>query len=179
MKVTAIYSSPRKNGNSSAMVDTFISNLSNCNAEKFYLSDLNIAPCKSCYGCRNNESKTCVVKDDMESISKAIDSSDIVVMGSPLYWWSISAQLKTVVDRLYQYIGTGRLDNKTLVLLVAGFSDVPNEGYDFIDNMFKEICSYVNMKYIRYFVSADDERKFIENQKEVNVVINLSKDIAL
>lgn len=156
MKVTAISSSPRKNGNSAAMVEAFTEALAADQTERFDLTDLAIGECRACGACAK-ECK-CVIGDDMQQIYRSMEDSDVIVFGSPLYWWNISANLKTLIDRLYMYIGKGVLDHKKLVVLVSGFSDVPDAGYDLIDSMFKQVAPYLHMEYTGLFVSADDSR---------------------
>jgi multimeric flavodoxin WrbA len=68
----------------------------------WYLSDLNIKPCCSCYGCKNGD-KGCVVSDDMQILYSAILNSEVLVFGSPVYIGQMSAQAKIFTDRLYAF----------------------------------------------------------------------------
>ena len=177
MDITAIYASPRKTGNSSTMVNKFLERFQNNNIKKFYLTDMQISGCKSCYSCKNNEVNECVLTDDMKEIYNSIEKSEIIVVGSPLYWWNISSYLKSVIDRLYPYVGTNKLDGKLLVLMISGYSSIPNSGYDLIDNMFKEICAYLNLRYCIYVASADDERLVSKNKDVLNEIHCMSLEL--
>ena len=102
-KMIILNGSPRKNGNTSALTDSFRKG-----AEKngntvveFFLGDMNINGCRGCFGGGKNCESPCVQKDDMEKIYPAYKEADIVVLASPLYYWSISGQLKTAFDRLF------------------------------------------------------------------------------
>ncbi len=102
-KMIVLNGSPRKNGNTSALTASFRKG-----AEKngntvveFFLGDMNINGCRGCFGGGKNCESPCVQKDDMEKIYPAYKEADIVVLASPLYYWSISGQLKTAFDRLF------------------------------------------------------------------------------
>lgn len=99
MKVLAICASPRKGGNSDVLCDRFLKGaLENGNTvEKINLSEQKILPCVACYGCRTSE--RCVQRDDMEKILKALLLADAVVLATPVYFYSMAAQMKLMIDR--------------------------------------------------------------------------------
>ena len=99
-KVLVISSSPRKNGNSDTLCDQFIRGATDAGhiAEKVFLSDKKIGYCIACCTCIT-ESK-CSQNDDMgEIIGKLIDC-DVLVLATPVYFYCMSAQLKTFIDRI-------------------------------------------------------------------------------
>ncbi len=98
-KVLVLAGSPRKGGNSDLLCDEFIRGAreSGCIAEKIYMQDLKISPCRACYGCRGTGS--CVQKDNMaELLDKMIDA-DVIVLATPVYFYSMDGQMKTMIDR--------------------------------------------------------------------------------
>lgn len=99
-KVLILSGSPRKGGNSDILCDEFAKGaLKNGNeVEKIFVSEKKIAPCKGCYFCRNHGGR-CAFNDDMGEILQKIIDCDTLVLSSPVYFYSISAQLKTVIDR--------------------------------------------------------------------------------
>ena len=99
MKVLIISSSPRKDGNSEVLCDRFAKGASEAGhkVEILTLRDKRIAPCKACYACM--ESHTCAIKDDMEAIFPKLVEADTVVLASPVYFYSVSAQMKAMIDR--------------------------------------------------------------------------------
>jgi len=177
MNITAIYSSPRKTGNSSTMVNKFLEKFQNDDIKKFYLTDMRISGCKACYVCKSDVLNRCVLDDDMDEVYSSIEMSKLIVIGSPLYWWNISSYLKVVVDRLYPYVGTNKLAGKLIVLMVSGYSPIPNSGYDLIDSTFKEICAYLNLRYCIYVASADDERPVSKNAEVLNAIHCMSLEL--
>jgi len=99
MKVLIISSSPRKDGNSEVLCDRFAKGALEAGheVEITTLRDKRIAPCKACYACMENHS--CVVKDDMAVIFPKLVAADVIVLASPVYFYSVCAQMKAMIDR--------------------------------------------------------------------------------
>ncbi|MGN1348530.1 MAG: flavodoxin family protein [Acutalibacteraceae bacterium] len=99
-KVLILSGSPRKSGNSDLLCDEFMRGAeeSGNDVEKIRVSANKIAPCSACYYCRNNGGR-CVHKDDMAVILQKMIDADVLVLASPVYFYSIDAQLKAVIDR--------------------------------------------------------------------------------
>lgn len=98
--VIILSSSPRKGGNSDVLCDEFMRGAleSGNSVEKIRLVDKDIAYCKGCYYCRTSGG-VCAVKDDMSDLLTKIINADVIVLATPVYFNSFSAQLKTVIDR--------------------------------------------------------------------------------
>ncbi len=99
-KVLILSGSPRKGGNSDLLCDEFMRGAaeSGNDVEKIRVADKNVAACKGCYYCNRNEGK-CVIRDDMAEILQKMIDADVIVLASPVYFYSIAAQLKAVLDR--------------------------------------------------------------------------------
>lgn len=99
-KVLILSGSPRKGGNSDLLCDEFMRGaIDSGNAvEKIRVAEKNIGYCKACYYCRDHEGK-CVIDDDMKDVLSKMIDSDVIVLSSPVYFYSIDAQLKAVIDR--------------------------------------------------------------------------------
>ena len=133
-RIVILNGSPRRKGNTSALVRAFTEGAeSNGNAvTAFFLDGMEIHGCKGCFGGHSSWACPCVQKDDMEQIYPAVRESDVVVLASPLYYWNLSGQLRTAVDRLFALEeGDGNLlrgHGRAGVLLMAaeghGFEDV-------------------------------------------------------
>ena len=65
--------------------------------EKIFVAGKKIAPCLACYACRNTG--VCAIKDDMAEVLQKMIDADVIVLASPVYFYSIDAQLKAVIDR--------------------------------------------------------------------------------
>ena len=99
-KVLILSGSPRKGGNSDILCDQFAKGaLENSNqVEKIRVTEKKIAPCTGCYFCRNSGGR-CALNDDMGDILQKIIDCDVLVLSSPVYFYSMCAQLKAVIDR--------------------------------------------------------------------------------
>ena len=102
-KIVILNGSPRKNGNTSALTAAFTKGAeeSGNKVTEFFLGSMTIHGCKGCWSGGKNPDSPCVQKDDMEKIYPVYKEADIVVLASPLYYWTISGQLKIVFDRLF------------------------------------------------------------------------------
>ena len=105
MKITVITGSPRKQGNSFAMTDAFIRSAEQRGhtVQRFDAAFLKIGGCHACMTCYKT-GKACSFDDDFNRIAPAILESDAVVFTMPVYWYSIPAQIKGVIDRLFSLV---------------------------------------------------------------------------
>lgn len=102
MKIIGLIASPRKEGNTAWIVNKILEGAKEQGAETqpWYLSDLDIKPCRGCWACHKGD-QGCVIKDDMQKLNDAIDHADAIVFGSPVYMMQMSAQAKIFVDRMF------------------------------------------------------------------------------
>lgn len=99
-KVLILSGSPRKGGNSDLLCDEFMRGASETGnqAEKISVTEKKIGYCSACYFCHQSNG-VCAKKDDMTEILQKMIDADVIVLASPVYFYSIDAQLKTVIDR--------------------------------------------------------------------------------
>ncbi len=99
-KVLILSGSPRKGGNSDLLCDEFMRGAieSGNEVEKIRVADKKIAPCRACDYCKKSGGK-CAVADDMADVLQKMIDADVIVLASPVYFYSIDAQLKAVIDR--------------------------------------------------------------------------------
>ena len=92
--------SPRKGGNSDILCDEFAQGAQEAGneVEKIRVASNSIHPCSACYYCRDHGG-ACVYKDDMAAILQKMIDADVLVLASPVYFYSIDAQLKAMIDR--------------------------------------------------------------------------------
>ena len=122
MKVLAISCSPRKNGNTVAILEEALRGAQDAKAEieLYSVSGKNIQPCDGCRSCAS--SARCHVDDDMQELSDKMIEADGIVFGTPIYFWGMTGQAKTVMDRTIALNQPGRnLTNKVAgVVAVCG-----------------------------------------------------------
>jgi multimeric flavodoxin WrbA len=100
MHTLIILGSPRKNGNSESLAQSVASGIMQhpgATVEFIRLNDLRLSPCQGCGGC--NKSSTCVITDDMTPLYQKVDDCDHLILVSPIYFYGLSAQCKTFIDR--------------------------------------------------------------------------------
>lgn len=98
-KVLILSASPRKGGNSDVLCDTFLrgATAAGHSVEKIFLRDKNIHYCTGCGVC--NRTHRCVQKDDMAEILDKMVAADVIVLATPVYFYTMDGQMKTLIDR--------------------------------------------------------------------------------
>lgn len=118
-KVLILSSSPRKGGNSDTLCDQFRKGAEEAGnqVEKIRLADLNIGYCSACYACKTKGH--CVKQDDMEQVIAGMRSADVIVLATPVYFYTMSAQMKTMIDRTLGGAQKPGLENKEFYFIAA------------------------------------------------------------
>jgi len=100
-KVLILSASPRKGGNSDVLCDEFLKGAKEAGneVEKIFLRDKKINYCCGCGLCNTNDYTACSQKDDMEEILEKMMAADVIVMATPVYFYTLNAQMKTLIDR--------------------------------------------------------------------------------
>ena len=133
-KIVILNGSPRKKGNTSALVKSVTEGAESAGntVTEFFLAGMDIHGCKGCFGGHSSKVCPCVQKDDMDQIYPAVKEAEVVVLATPLYYWNMSGQIRTAIDRLFALEeGDGNLlrghDRSSALLMAAegnGFDDV-------------------------------------------------------
>lgn len=127
MKVLVLFGGPRLNMNTDTLLKAYLEGIDEekHEIERINIRDLKIAPCTACYGCSKNGE--CVLHDDMDDIYEKMESADAVIFASPIFFNSITAISKMLVDRCQIYwtkkfmLGARRgITDKLGVLLLTG-----------------------------------------------------------
>jgi multimeric flavodoxin WrbA len=102
VKAIALSGSPRKDGNTDTLLRRCLAGLADRGAEGelVRLADLDLRPCTGCGGCKRRQDRTCTIKDDgFHEVFERMAAADIIVLGSPVYFGSATAQTKILMDR--------------------------------------------------------------------------------
>ncbi|MDD1743293.1 MAG: flavodoxin family protein [Methanomassiliicoccales archaeon] len=120
MKLVAVNGSPRKNGNTAVMLKEIVSLAEKKGIQTSYfdLVDLKIADCKGCQNCKTNP--VCAQKDDMLRVIEAMQESEFVLLGSPVYMGDETGLMKCMADRLYCLLAPGESDGMYKTRLAPG-----------------------------------------------------------
>ena len=122
MKILGVVGSPRKGGNTEILMKEVLeeAHRAGCVTEMFRMSEKQVAPCDACAACFQIGS--CVLQDDMQELYSMFDAADGIIFGSPVYFGSVSAQLKAVMDRCFSLLRRRALKGK-----LAGQKDSLNK----------------------------------------------------
>ena len=133
-KIVILNGSPRKTGNTSALVKSFTEGAESAGntVTEFFLDGMNIHGCKGCFGGHSSKACPCVQQDDMNQIYPAVRDCDVIILASPLYYWNMSGQIRTAIDRLFALEesdgnllrGHGRASALLMAAEGHGFEDV-------------------------------------------------------
>jgi multimeric flavodoxin WrbA len=101
-KVVILSASPRKGGNSDILCDQFLAGATAAGhrVEKVFVRDKKINYCTACDACQGNGGR-CVLQDDMAEVLDKMIAADVIVMATPVYFYTMNGQLKTLIDRTY------------------------------------------------------------------------------
>lgn len=118
-RVLILSGSPRKGGNSDTLCDQFQKGAEEAGhqAEKLRIAELNIGYCSACYACK--KIGHCVKQDDMALVIEKMKAADVIVLATPVYFYTMNAQLKTVIDRTLGGAQTPGLENKEFYLIAT------------------------------------------------------------
>lgn len=146
--IVVLNGSPHISGCTATLADAVIKTVGaqGSHVVSYFLNDMNIRGCQGCFRCK--ETGRCVIQDDMQRIYNDIAKADAIVLASPVYMWSMSAQLKTAVDRLFAFFRPGQASllkpgKKVLLLFTQGQKDT---------DMFRHYFEHVgnNMQYMDF-----------------------------
>jgi len=186
MKVVGICGSPRRGGNSEILLDEFLNSIDKKSVEikKFVLNQMKFVPCQECENIRKDGK--CKIEDDMQKIFSSIENADIIVVASPIFFGSLSAQTKMMIDRFQcQYLGINffktykpKKKNGYFICVEA------TEREDFIENaksIIKNFFATIGASYSGEVICKGVDGKgkikerndYIEKVKEISKKINI------
>lgn len=179
-KIVILNGSPRRNGNTSALVQKFTEGAERAGntVTEFFLDKMNIHGCKGCFGGHSSRECPCVQQDDMAQIYPAVKECDVVILATPLYYWNMSGQIRTAIDRLFALEeGDGNLlrgHNRGSALLMAA------EGNDFEDvlNYYDHLMQHLKWENLGHVLAGGNgDVGDISRKPELEQAYELGKSI--
>ncbi len=170
-KVLILKGSPRKNGNSSVLADQAAlgAKENGAEVESFRIDEMNIHPCDACDFCQETNG-VCVIQDDMQSLYPKIQQADVLVLASPIYWFTISAQLKLCIDRWYAFqpirheVWPGK---KIGIVLTYGDSDPYDSGAVNAIHTFQSMFRYLDVEIAGMVYGSASDVGDVEKQPDL------------
>ncbi|MCK4807502.1 MAG: flavodoxin family protein [Candidatus Aegiribacteria sp.] len=143
MKVAAFVGSPRPDGVTDAIVREVLSGAEDRGADSslFHIGLLHIMGCHACMKCK--KTGVCILDDDMKPLFEELKKADCIILGTPIYFYYMTAQMKAFTDRLFSLIGAGfesRLGRKKTVFVVTQGADDPELFSSQIESMINAWC---------------------------------------
>lgn len=141
MTVIAFNGSPRKTGTTAKLLRKALEGAASQGAETAFvqLNTLNMKGCQGCFSCKKRGGESygkCVLKDDMTPLYGQMERADAIFMGAPIYFGSVTSELKMVIDRLFPYLNFGTFGSnfpKTIstgLIYTLGADDQQAKMYD-------------------------------------------------
>lgn len=148
--ILGVAGSPRKRGNTHTLVSRILEGAvaEGAAAETLFLGDLDIRECDGCHVCWKG--RQCSKKDDMNKIYPKIIQSDIIVFGTPVYWYGPTALMKCFMDRFVYFNcpeNRAKIRGKSAVIAVP-FEEEDPKTADLLVKFFKKSLQYLEMKLI-------------------------------
>lgn len=175
MKAVIITGSPHKNGTSALLADEFIRGLQEAGHEAFRF-DAAFSDVKGCLGCDHcrKTGEPCVRHDDMEKLVPALLEADAVAFVTPIYYFGMSSQLKTVLDRFYAP-EQALVGHKKAVLLASAGSPVEAVAKNLI-GLYRDVVGWMQWKNAGEILALEcRERKDIEKSEYPGQAYELGK----
>lgn len=166
MKVLGLVGSPRRNSNTDILVTQILggAQASSHQTEKLHLYDLQIAPCVDCRACKTGKPQ-CIIKDNMQTVYPKLENADVIVFGSPLYWYGPTAQMKLLIDRLRPYVESKKLASKKAIVVVPAAEEA--DACCFLVGAFELSFEYLEMEMIGKLLVKAYEKAEVAKQPEV------------
>lgn len=152
-RIVILKGSPRQNGNSAVLADVAAAGAGAAGAlvESFYLHGLHIEPCSACEVCHEVNEGECDIQDDMQTIYPSIRRADAILLASPVYWFTMSAQLKLAIDRWYALEtskGNALKGKKIGIILTYGDTNLETSGGANALHAFEDMFRYVGCEIV-------------------------------
>lgn len=183
-KLVILLGSPRKKGNSATLASQVAQGAQDAGAqvESMWLHGMDIHPCNACDACLKTSEPACVIEDDMQALYPKLLQADAILIASPIYWFTVSAQTKLFMDRCYAFEGPGRnplADKRFAFVLAYGDSDPFNSGAVNALRTFQDGMAYIGAKIAgTVYGSASKPGEIAQNKALMDKAYRLGQQLA-
>lgn len=179
MKILGFSGSPNKDGSTATLINKILNKAEeNSHITNFYsLNDLNINPCQDCGYCKENE--RCDLDDDMNQLNEEIESSDYIVVGSPIYYGEVSAQTKLFTDRFFSIFNskTRNFDGKKAILIYSQGNPDPKTYESYSEHQKNFLYNFMGFDVVNTLLAAGVHSK--EDLLEKEEIIKEAENIGM
>jgi multimeric flavodoxin WrbA len=168
MKIIGVSGSPRKDGNTSTMLNEILEGAAEKGAETrmFHINELDMKGCQGCLWCRENLGE-CAFQDDFQEVLKEFRECDAVVLGTPIYTFNVTGQFKCFLDRCFCLVE--RIEEEDTyrsvlpagkkIALVTSQGDENPESYAHIINYLQMLMGFLSGASLEIVMQAGTEEK--------------------
>jgi multimeric flavodoxin WrbA len=177
MKVLALIGSPRIGSNTDILADRVLQGAQSRghSTEKIYLYDYRISPCLDCRRCKRDDF-TCHLVDGMSEIYPRLEKADLIVFGTPIYWYAPTAKMKLLIDRMRPFIASGKLKGKRGVVVTP--SEEGESCCGPLMEMFRMSFEYLGMVFAGSILARAYERGEVrDNVDDLNRAYELGASL--
>jgi multimeric flavodoxin WrbA len=180
-KILIFKGSPRKEGNSTLLANQIAAGAeaSGAKVESYFLHDMDIKPCEA---CRDKSETDCILDDDMKGLFPKLRQADVIVIASPIYWFTVSAQTKLFMDRWYALGGPeGHAFKGKRFGIVLTYADADPFASGAVNALrtFQDALNYVGASTIgMVYGSAWEAGEIKKNQELMKKAYELGKQLA-
>jgi len=190
--IAAIYGSPRRDGNTSVLMDRFLDGVrqraeqvgADAGIKRIYAAELDISPCRECGNC--SRTGECIMDDDMQDIYRTLIDADFIAVASPVFFTSVSGYLKALIDRCQRFWVLKYEHNKIIKKPGRGiFIGASGSGSETIfDCPRKVIRSFFDVLFVDYqadflFKNIDRKGDIFKDKSALDIVYDSGKEIDL
>jgi multimeric flavodoxin WrbA len=167
-KILAVVGSPRRNGNTHILVSKIAEGAKACGADvdELFLGDFTISECDGCHACWKTEE--CIKNDDMLAIYPRIIQSDVIIFGTPVYWYGPTALIKGFIDRFVYFNcpkNREKIKGKSAVIAIP-FEEENQDTVKPVVEFFQKCLDYLQMNLIGQVIAPGVSKRGEIHQKE-------------
>ncbi len=177
MNVLGLVGSPRRGSNTDLLVSAILEGAATSShaTDKVYLYDFDILPCVDCKACKQGAFK-CTFGDGMQALYPKLEKADVIVFGTPLYWYGPTAKMKLLVDRLRPFVASQKLTGKKALLVIP--SEEGPEACKFAVGMFTLSLKYLGLDLVGKLLPKVSERAEVrDHPNKLNEAHELGKNL--
>jgi multimeric flavodoxin WrbA len=190
-KIAAIYGSPRLDGNTSILTDRFLEGVKDGMAgsgidlkiEKIAASKMDISPCRECGSC--SRTGECIVQDDMQGIFKTLIEADFIAAASPVFFTTVSAYLKALIDRCQRFWVLKSERQETIInkerkgIFIGASGSGSGTIFDCPKKVIRAFFDVLYVEYDRDFLHrrTDSKGDILKNRQALEEIYKYGKEI--
>ena len=176
MNCCVLMGSPRKMGNTQALLTPFVQELEQLghNCTQFSLYDMDLRPCTACKTCQKDWTVFgCPQADEMSAVFDALLSADLIVLATPIYSWYCTPPMKAVLDRMVygmnkfygEEYGPALWEGKSVIIVTTcGYR--PEKGADLLEEGIRRYCRHSHLNYLGMLTGRHPESGIFSPDEE-------------